>query len=320
MSKIAYILGHAHSVSTLLDVLLGSHASAVSTGELWAFPIWVKENRPCSCGKPVRECSFWGQVLALLQKEFYVNADELHPPDELRPPGRLWKIKAAWSKRPDIPREKALSYCKQEEMLFQAIQEVSGASLIVDSSKMLHRLIKLRTSNVLDIKVIHLVRDGRAALDSARRAAKRRAVRGEMVLRRHTNPLWIYSGWITTMRGQLNFLRMLNPSEYRRVTYETLARDPERIVQELCVFLGIEFDPTVLDPTSPRYVFKQPHHIIGGSRLLRMVKRVPETPIEYKDDWERNLGLLDRALFGILGGTVLNRRLGVISHYRRGKE
>lgn len=307
-----YVLGTAHSGSTLLGLILGAHSSGVSTGELWAFPHWVRENRPCSCGEPIRQCPFWSRVLDELSRMAPWSPADLHPLDELRPPSLIWRIGAALGLGGRLVQRSAKVFGERERLLFTTIAKVAGAKYVVDSSKRLDRLLKLYHSGALDLKIVHLVRDGRYALDATRRAAIRRAQRiGERPKRRYKNSVWIYSGWIVTMLGQLCFLSGLDEGRYYRVSYEELAKEPYRTIEALCNFLQITFDPDVLNPGSTKYVFKQEHHIIGGSRLIRRIKTAPETPIVYHGTWEKNLSARDRLVFALLGGHLVNRKLGI---------
>ncbi len=309
---VIYILGTAHSGSTLLDVILGSHSDVISTGELWAFPYWIQNNRNCSCGRPILECPHWGGVLERLNREGEWNSGVVSKLKELRELGVLWKMRSAFGVGVSLNLEQLKEYALKESALFEAIAEQSGVRYIVDSSKRLDRLQKLFFSGCFRIKIIHLVRDGRYAVDATRRAAKRRASRtGKKQPRRFSSALWIYSGWAITMLAQLGFLKRVDPSNYLRISYEELAMYPHRTVKRLCDFLKIDFQPEVLNPSSPRYLFKQEHHVIGGSRLLRQVQTNPETPIIYHNTWEKNISKLDQLVFTLLGGHFINARLGI---------
>ncbi len=308
--QVIYILGTAHSGSTLLDLILGSHPSVVSTGELWAFPYWVKENRPCSCGAPIRECTFWMRVLNRLYEEASWDPGELHPPDELRTPTLAWRIRAVLGTNKLLGGSE--EFGRREHFLLSIIAKEANADYVVDSSKRLDRLLKLYDSGALDLKIVHLVRDGRYVLDATRRAAIRRAqFLGEKPKRRYRNSIWIYSGWIVNMLGQIRFLSKLDAGNYYRLSYEELATNPHTAVESLCDFLEIKFEQDVLKPASSRYVFKQEHHIIGGNRLTKKARIHPEMPIAYHATWEKNLSLMDKWVFALLGGHFINRKLGI---------
>lgn len=71
--KLIYILAQGHSGSTLLDCILGTHPSFVSSGEL-RYLNWqvfrtmdkrssVADQSVCSCTADFRDCEFWSKVL-----------------------------------------------------------------------------------------------------------------------------------------------------------------------------------------------------------------------------------------------------------------
>ena len=61
--RVLFIGGWGRCGSTLLDMMLGQVSNVVSAGELRE--IWLRgcvENRPCGCGAPFWDCSFWRDV------------------------------------------------------------------------------------------------------------------------------------------------------------------------------------------------------------------------------------------------------------------
>src|SRR4029079_13210849 len=57
------IAGWGRCGSTLLDLMLGQVPGFVSAGEVRE--LWLRgcrENRPCGCGAPFFDCSFWSAV------------------------------------------------------------------------------------------------------------------------------------------------------------------------------------------------------------------------------------------------------------------
>ena len=52
--QLLYILGKGHSGSTLLDLLMGTHPQIWTLGEAQKFPIDLKKNNLCGCGKKIK--------------------------------------------------------------------------------------------------------------------------------------------------------------------------------------------------------------------------------------------------------------------------
>lgn len=194
------------------------------------------------------------------------------------------------------------NYSQREFLLFQTILQESGKLLIVDSSKYLDRLLKLYYSGYFNIKIIHLVRDGRAYIDSARRSLKR-----EKSQRKNSNIILDTIQWRVRLERQIKFLSQIKKENYIRMNYKFLAEHPLETMKFLCKFLGIKFEREILNISSNRYVFKQQHHIIGGNRIKWSS---PDTKIEYKNQWINNLSSIDKFIFNALGGKVTNYKLG----------
>ena len=127
--RIIYVVGRGHSGSTLLDALLGNAPGCTGIGELLsaaARPLSV-----CSCGQPLMECAFWGQVFAEMKSASGVSWEEaarrLSDQGQLKsfPRTLLAGAGSAWVR--DLTRVM--------EALHDAIRRVSGRPVVVDSSK-----------------------------------------------------------------------------------------------------------------------------------------------------------------------------------------
>lgn len=126
MTAVVFILGSSHSGSTLLDLMIGSSPGFFSTGELVERPRIherVDDASRCTCGEPVLGCGFWEAV------RHGADADG--------------------------------SSSEAVATSIERIGAVAGAGFVVDSSKRPWRLAELVRAG-LDVRVIHLVRDGRA--------------------------------------------------------------------------------------------------------------------------------------------------------------
>ena len=160
-----YIMGMGRSGSTVLDMLLGSHEKIANTGEFINFAKWLSEDENCTCTSKIRLCPVWSQVI------------EKAPPDAAREPmtpsasGKSHSLKQVIQtvlgqglKQPE------LAVASRNRALWQALLETTGASWVVDSSKSFKRLCFLERSKLFQLKVIHLVRDGRGVANSKKNA------------------------------------------------------------------------------------------------------------------------------------------------------
>ena len=139
--SVAFILGCGYSGTTLLDLILGSHSRMIGVGEIHAnaFDAFLDQNQICTCLFKARECHFWSKVLKTLHKHTGEESFRLAPVN-----GGSDAI------------------VRNTTELFRAIKEVSSAEILVDSSKRTRRAHLLVESGLIQPKIIHLVRDGRA--------------------------------------------------------------------------------------------------------------------------------------------------------------
>ena len=84
--KLVYVLAQSHTVSTLLDCILGCHPDFQSTGEFKHFS-WqpfrtlehkgtIEEGSARSCGKDFRDCEVWSVVIRSIEMSTGINFSE----------------------------------------------------------------------------------------------------------------------------------------------------------------------------------------------------------------------------------------------------
>src|SRR6185312_11355376 len=135
----------------------------------------------CGCGEQIKKCKFWNDVRAGMAKRGIPNFDitnaclsihdvknpYVHRLLDPLPRGPLLEtvrstalaVSPAWNSH-------FRNVQKRNETLVQVLQEVTGAKVVIDSSKIALHLKYLLKSSYLKIKVIWLVRDGRAVANS----------------------------------------------------------------------------------------------------------------------------------------------------------
>jgi len=231
--RLIYIVGTAHSGSTLLDLMLNAHPQIVSVGEV------LKINRPpklfrsgaaksvCTCGAPCLErCEFWSRVLRQIEESEGKSLSDLNVQD-------YGNFDAAHA--PNV-------------VLFRAVAEVSGRNFIVDSSKLPKRLHHLMQFDELDVYPIHLVRDAKGQIASVLKM----------------NGLWRSILEYELVHEQIR--RMLKSFPHSVVRYEDLVLQPKRSLERILEPLGLKFD------TQQLAWAEQVKHNIGGNHLRRQTK------------------------------------------------
>ena len=242
---IVYIASRPHSGSTLLALLINAHSQVISVGELKQ----LLRHQPCTChGLPPEECPFWSQVAASVYESVGLGLDELTL----------------------IDGGDDLTFLRDNQALFSALVSVSGCSIIVDSSKSLHRLKRLRRAvgdgAQLKLIPIHLHRGPFGTLNSARRKESDLCA-----------PIYKYCESFFETRTYLKKIRHV------RVCYETLARNPRRELSRVMQEIGLVFEVSQLHWRNA--VIRD----VGGNRMRAGSSDV----IRLDQSWRRELkGLL----------------------------
>jgi len=309
MTDCVYICSAGHSGSTLLDLLIGAHSRAVSLGEITHLPKNLALNTQCSCGEPVRSCEIWADVVADINQK--LGVDLIANPYKLnlglfkaqvvvdnahQTKWRLfWQniVRAFWylelryglSLLPGLTAE-AKRGVENNFMLYDVVGSVRGADKVVDSSKSYFKAAQLYKMRPDKVKIILLVRDGRAVLFSAIKKGVKRRVR--------------LAAWHGLYQRALPVLRRnVDSTDILRVRYEDLANEPELELTRICKFVGLEYEPAMLSFN------EKDHHVTNGNdmRLGR------GSAIKIDDSWKSSIAPYDLAYFEHRAG-ALNRALG----------
>lgn len=322
-TNFVYILAASHSGSTLLAMLLGSHPDICSVGELKFTSLGCIEQYRCSCREYIQDCPFWNDIASdMARKGFPFNiqnactdirsVNSRYAKRLLRPLHRglllEWLRDAAlffsaeW--RRHLPDTQVLN-----SLLAKCICERAGKKIIIDSSKVGLRLKYLLKNPDLDVKVIRLVRDGRAVAltytDPARFAdAIEPSLRGGgMGKDRESEKLSMSAAaleWRRSNEESESLLRVLDRSRWIEVRYEAICEDPAATLSRVFEFVGVPAaDVMSLFRTAVQ-------HVVGNGMRLDESRA-----IRLDERWKDVLGREDLAVFDSVAGT-LNRRLGYI--------
>jgi len=319
--KLAYILAASHSGSTLLSMLLGAHRDARTVGELKLSPrsMGDLDRYRCSCGSLIKACPFWTRVaegMASRGIDFdLANAgtDHLAAPGAyarrlLKPlhRGRLLETvrDAALAIAPAWRRHLSRTQ-KRNATLVETIAGITGAKVIVDSSKVALRLKYLLRNPDLDVRVIRLIRDGRAValtyMDPAGFAdAKDPSLRaGGMGGDRRREKLTMAQAareWRRSNEEAEHVLAGLTPSRFTQVQYEQLCTDTDSTLDRLFTFLG-------LDPSRRIRGFRSVNqHVVGNGMRLDATSEV-----ELDERWKNVLTSKHLEEFATVSGRTLAR-------------
>jgi hypothetical protein len=191
--------------------------------------------------------------------------------------------------------------------LAATICEMAQARIVVDSSKIGLRLKYLLRNPELDVKVIRLIRDGRAValtyMDPARFAdardpGKRAGGMGGDRAKDRVSMARAAHTWQRSMQESEHLLATLDPSRWMEVRYEDYCANPDVVLSSVHRFLGV--DPG----NQPRDFRAVEQHVVGNGMRLDTTSRV-----SLDDRWKDALTEEDLRVFDEVSGQV-NRRHG----------
>jgi hypothetical protein len=229
-TKVLFIMGHGASGSTLLGNVLGELEGFFHPGELRT--LWDEGMRGlqrCGCGLAVSECSVWSGVV---DTGFGDRFDDPAQVDEVarwhRQAIRVRHALRLLQVRPGRPsgRRSLDAYIPVAARLYEAVAQVTGSRVVVDSSKRAGDAALLRLLPGIDPYLVHLVRDPRAVAYSWRRRNSRNR------LLRTTRDWVAFSLLDEAVRFRLGRGRSM------RVRYEDFVAQPKRTLTAIAALVG----------------------------------------------------------------------------------
>jgi hypothetical protein len=292
--RVLYIAGNGRSGSTLLDRIIGQVPGVVSLGELkWVWALGMRDNLLCECRAPFNSCSFWTSVtqrigLGAGSSTIEPVVDAISRLDRLHRVPALAIGTASGARFVDEPLLDRVI-----PRLYEGIQIVAGADLLVDSSKTPAYAIYLASLPQLEVHLVHLVRDPRAVAYSWTRPR----VRTEILGGNHRMPVrpagltaarWLYTNGIYS---SLN----TRFASYTRVRYEDLASSPRSTLESLGSHLRMPLADEIW--SGENEVALDVGHTVAGNPM-----RFSSGHVQVKPDmrWQNEMPKFERRLVSII--------------------
>jgi hypothetical protein len=297
--KVLAIIGQGRSGSTILDNVLGEIDGWFSAGEL--HNLWKRglvRGHSCGCGRPVTKCRVWMDVLDQARRRL---GRPLPPPervvdwqDSLVSPSRTQILvnETTESLGPPLSDYVALLDC-----LYGAIADVTGARLIIDSSKRPAHGAVLHLPAHISPFFVQLVRDPRA-VSYSRRRTKTDADKREM---RRDGPFRSAQRWRRRNQEAELVRRQHSAASSLLLRYEDFVADPRAAISDILNLVGETAEIPVSNDNE--VVFGESHTAAGNpSRFLRGVLRLRED-----DQWVTDQKPGDRLVATCLSYPLLKR-------------
>lgn len=277
---VLYLGGFGRSGSTLVDRLLGEVPGVCSVGEI--VHLWergVVYNERCGCGVAFHDCPFWSDVGRKAFGDW--SALDVH---------EVLKLKQSVDRNRFIPsmllnrllpryRRRLWAYTAVVGRLYDAIREVSGASVIVDSSKHASFGYLLRSASAVDLRLLQIVRDPRAVAHSWARRRQRPEVSDEVSFMpvyppRRSALLWLAHNTLVGALGRLV------PSTV--VRYEDVVAHPRSELRRMLAVAGVPVPEAAIGHVGDGEVrFSTTHSVAGNPMRFR----VGTVPLRQDDEW-----------------------------------
>ena len=307
------IAGSDRSGTTLVDMILGGFPQVFSAGEVWH--LWSRglvQGRLCGCGAPVDECPVWTKVVERAWPDG-IDWAVIEGGEALLRSRRSFDALLPGLK--DRYRTATRALARQVAPLYPAISAVTGAEVIVDSSKRPTWMHLLSSIDEIDLRVVHMVRDPRAVAHSRKRFKRQVDDKVDRGMTQHP-PLSTAIFWDIWNLAIDGFARTGVP--VLRVRYEDLIAAPTLETERIARFAGLRnpVHPTLTDES----VELAPSHTVSGNPARFDTGRVP---LRLDDSWKRAQSTLDRIMVTGVTAPVAMRYgypIGVDAPYHGEKE
>lgn len=262
-----YLGGFGRSGTTLLDRMLGEVPGVVSSGEV--VHLWergVRSNERCGCGQTFSDCPLWTEV----GRKAFGGWDALDVEQMIR-------LKQAVDRNRYIPamlasallpayRRRMREYADLLGRLYAALHEVTGAAVIVDSSKHASYGYLLRSVPGIRLRLVHTVRDPRGVANSW----LKQRLRPEVAAGDSFMPMYspgrsglLWTGHNAMVAG----LTALVPSLV--VRYEDLMDNPARELRRVLDLAGLAPDVPLDHLAAEAVELGQAHTVAGNPMRFR---------------------------------------------------
>jgi hypothetical protein len=298
--KVLYVAGFGRSGSTLFGNVLGEANGFVSVGEMRS--IWehgLIEDRVCGCGAPFGKCPMWQPVL----EEAFGGADKVDAREMIRQ-------RESWARTKHIPLmltapgkrlvgRRLEGYLGTLGRLYGAVRDVTGSSVIVDSSKFPSYGYALGMVPGVELYVLHLVRDPRAVAYSWLKKKVQPDLEGTRYMMQRS-PAGSSLRWMARNLATEAFWRR-SPGRYMMLRYEDFVAGPREALGRVLDLLG---EKASLSQVEDQEVKLGVNHNIWGNPSRFRTGRVEIRP---DTEWASRINSGDRNLITALTLPLLVR-------------
>ena len=268
------VLGVSRSGTTLLKAMLDAHSQLAIPSESYFLPqLWDRHGE-----RPERDAFVEDLTRLERVREWSVEPEDVRArlPDQPTFAEAIQSIYALYAESRNKPRfgDKTPIYMQHLDVLERAFP---------------------------DARYVHIVRDGRDAASSL--LAMTRKPRFNLSRPRRVGDFAV--AWRREVRAAQMFGRT---HPYHEVRYEDLVEQPESRLHDVCAFLGLEYEPAMLE-----------YHRREDPSLYADHPRLAEPPVRDTRSWRRDMRPADVELFEAIAGDLLTELGYERAHPRPGR-
>jgi len=292
--KVVYFAGSGRSGSTILNIILGNHPKIFGGGELQNMRKVYNKDKICSCQSALVDCKLWSSVM----KDWLAEIEDDTIDSGLKKWNRFQGVFTlkAWmgmcfghGKNTDGFNE----FQESTYAFYHTLQQHCEKEVIVDISKNPLRAWALEKNPNIDLRMVHLVRDGRAVTSSLKRNAKEQ---------RRKRPTWRAALFWIIMNRMTDFVRK-RVKHNVLIKYEDFISQPEIALKKIGDMSEIDFS-NISEKIKKGEDFNIIHVMAGNAiRKADTIKFKTKT----SDGWKKLLTPSSKALFRLIAFSSLRR-------------
>lgn len=302
--------GLGRSGSTLLERCLGQVPAVTALGEV--LHLWergLRDDQRCGCGQYFSRCGFWSEIGRRASGE-WAEIDASEAVEDRYTVVRNRHLAALVLGQPrTAARLRRNRLLRRLGALYAAAADVSGAKLLVDSSKHPAYGFLLRRAAVR-LRVVLVVRDPRGVAYSWTKQVARPEVTTTTELMPRYGPVGSTLRW-SLYNALFHSLRLLRVPVLV-VRYEDLVADPRATVRRVLTFAGMPPTDADLEFIRDGAVHLDTHHTVAGNPMRFTVGTIE---VSLDDIWRQRMPAGQRRMASLLS-VPLRYRYGYLG--RRG--
>jgi hypothetical protein len=277
--NLIYLLGAGRSGTTVIATILGNHDQITTLGEMHQFYEHIIDNKVCSCGKQLEECTFWASILKQFPDEIFKNLDEIQNlSTKLESHSSVLLYLFGLSNT-----TKLNSYNLYQEKIFTEIQNKVKTTYLLDSAKYIGRNLSLRKNKSINLKTIYVVRDVRGVINSFSKNVQS-----------SRNPLSTIMYYLIINFASEIVYRFTSKKRMIKVNYENFINPSTFEIDRIAKFLNLELNELKNKIKSSEDF--EIGHIIGGNRL----KSNKHVKIKADNEWKTKQSRALKSIYYLL--------------------